>query len=77
MPDAKKQNFVVLSTAEAEYVTTGSCCAQLLWMRQTLEDYCYSMKQVPLLCDNEAAIKIAYSPSEHSRTKHIGIQHIS
>jgi hypothetical protein len=29
----KKQNSVVLSTAEAEYVTAGSYCAQLLWMR--------------------------------------------
>jgi hypothetical protein len=29
----KKQNSVALSTAEAEYVSTGSCCAQLLWMK--------------------------------------------
>jgi hypothetical protein len=27
---SKKQNFITLSTAEAEYVATGSCCAQLL-----------------------------------------------
>jgi hypothetical protein len=27
---SKKQNFVTLSTAEVEYVTAGSCCAQLL-----------------------------------------------
>jgi hypothetical protein len=26
----KKQNYVTLSTVEPEYVTTGSCCAQLL-----------------------------------------------
>jgi hypothetical protein len=29
---SKKQNSVALSMAEAEYVTTDSCCAQLLWM---------------------------------------------
>jgi hypothetical protein len=29
---SKKQNFIALSTAEAEYVAAGSCCAQLLWM---------------------------------------------
>jgi hypothetical protein len=29
---SKKQNFVALSTPEAEYATAGSCCAQLLWM---------------------------------------------
>jgi hypothetical protein len=27
---SKKQNFIAISTAEAEYVAAGSCCAQLL-----------------------------------------------
>jgi hypothetical protein len=71
----KKQNSVVLSTAEAEYVVVSSYCAQLLWMRQTLKDYGYSMNHIPLLCDNESAIKIAYNPCDHSRTKHIDIRH--
>jgi hypothetical protein len=44
-------------------------------MRQTLKDYGYTMNHVPLLCDNESAIKIAYNPCEHSRTKHINIRH--
>jgi hypothetical protein len=34
--NSKKQTSVALSTAEAEYVAAGQCCAQLLWMRQTL-----------------------------------------
>jgi hypothetical protein len=72
---SKKQNFVALSIAEAEYVTTGSCCAQLLWMRQTLKDYGYTMNHISLLYDNESAIKIAYNPCEHSKTKHIDIRH--
>ena len=29
---SKKQNFVTLSIAEAEYIAAGSCCTQLLWM---------------------------------------------
>jgi hypothetical protein len=33
---SKKQTSVALSTVEAEYVTAGQCCAQLLWLRQTL-----------------------------------------
>jgi hypothetical protein len=36
---SKKQNSVALSTAEAEYISAGSCYAQLLWMKQTLLDY--------------------------------------
>jgi hypothetical protein len=35
---SKKQNSVALSTAEVEYITAGHCCAQFLWMRQTLRD---------------------------------------
>jgi hypothetical protein len=44
-------------------------------MRQTLKDYGYTMNHIPLLCDNESAIKIAYNPCKHSRTKHIDIWH--
>ncbi|KAK2980392.1 hypothetical protein RJ640_014565 [Escallonia rubra] len=36
---SKKQTSVALSIAEAEYVAAGSCCAQVLWMRQTLRDF--------------------------------------
>jgi hypothetical protein len=68
---SKKQNFVALSTAEAKYITASHCCAQLLWMRQTLRDYGYKLTKVPLLCDNESAICMADNPVEHSRTKHI------
>jgi hypothetical protein len=69
----KKQKFVALSTAEAEYIVAGHCCAQLLWMRQTLRDYGYKLRKVPLLCDNESAIRMADNPVEHSHTKHIDI----
>jgi hypothetical protein len=72
---SKKQTSVALSTAEAEYVAAGQCCAQLLWMRQTLRDFGYNLSKVPLLCDNESAIRMADNPVEHSRTKHIDIRH--
>ena len=71
----KKQNCVSLSTAESEYIATGSCCAQLLRMKRTLKDYGIHLKQVPLYCDNESAIKIANNPVQHSKTKHIEICH--
>jgi hypothetical protein len=72
---SKKQTSVALSTAKAEYVAAGQCCAQLLWMRQTLRDFGYNLSKVPLLCDNESAIRLADNPVEHSRTKHIDIWH--
>jgi hypothetical protein len=70
---SKKQNSVALFTIEAEYIAGGHCCAQLLWMRQTLRDYGYKLRKVPLLCDNESAIRMADNLVEHSRTKHIDI----
>jgi hypothetical protein len=72
---SKKQNSVALSTTEAEYIAAGYCCAQLLWMRQTLRDYGYKLSKVPLLCDNESAIRMADNPVEHSHTKHIDIRY--
>jgi hypothetical protein len=72
---SKKQTSIALSTAKAEYVAAGQCCAQLLWMRQTLRDFGYNLSKVPLLCDNESAIRMADNPVEHSRTKHIDIRH--
>jgi hypothetical protein len=72
---SKKQNSVALSTAEAEYIAAGHCCAQLLWMRQTLRDYGNKLTKVPLLSDNESAIRMADNPVEHSRTKHIAIRY--
>ena len=35
---SKKQNCVALSTTETEFIAVGLCCAQILWMRQTLQD---------------------------------------
>jgi hypothetical protein len=72
---SKKQNSVALCTTEAEYITAGHCCAQLLWMRQTFRDYGYKLSEVPLLCDNESANHMADNPVEHSRTNHINIQY--
>jgi hypothetical protein len=71
----KKQNLVALSTAEAEYIDAGHCCAQLLWMRQTFRDYGYILNKVPHLCDNDSAICMADNPVEHNHTKHIDIRY--
>ena len=44
-------------------------------MKQTLKDYGIHLKNVPLYCDNESAIKIANNPVQHSKRKHIEIRH--
>jgi hypothetical protein len=72
---SKKQNFVALSTDEAEYIIQGHCCVQLLWIRQTLRDFGYNLSKVSLLCDNEIMIHLADNHVEHIHTKHIDIRH--
>ncbi|OMO77060.1 Zinc finger, CCHC-type [Corchorus capsularis] len=54
----KKQNSVALSTTEAEYIATGSCCAQLIWIMHQVRDFGITMMEVPLYCNNTSAINI-------------------
>jgi len=67
----KKQACVALSTVEAEYIATGSCCAQTLWLRQQLSDFGILLNKIPINCDNTSAINLSKNPVMHSRTKHI------
>jgi hypothetical protein len=72
---SKKQNSVVLSTAEAEYVAAGSCCAQSLYIKQQLEDFKILFDHIPIRCDNTSAISLSKNPIQHSRTKHNEIRY--
>ncbi|GJV92640.1 hypothetical protein Tco_1540453 [Tanacetum coccineum] len=36
---AKKQQYVAMSSAKAEYVAATGCCANILWMKSQLTDY--------------------------------------
>ena len=72
---SKKQNSVALSTAKAEYIAAGNCCAQILWIKQQLSDFGVSLNNILIFCDNTSAINITKNPVQHSRTKHIEIRH--
>ena len=71
----KKQNSVALSTTKAKYIAADLCCAQILWMKQTLSDFNLSFKHVHIKCDNTSGINISKNLVQHSRTKHIEIRH--
>eukprot|EP00253_Pinus_taeda_P027198 PITA_27198 len=73
---SKKQSSIALSTAEAEYVVAASCCTQLLWMMQTLQDFQITCTPpISILCDNTSAMSISKNPIMHSKTKHILIKY--
>ena len=49
---SKKQSSVSLSTIEAEYIAATTCCTQILWMKQTLQDIHVTCNEpIPILCD--------------------------
>ena len=72
---SKKQHSVFTSTAEAEYIAAGRCCAQILWIRNQLNDYELVLNKISIFCDNTSAIAISNNPVQHSRTKHIDIRY--
>ena len=72
---SKKQNSMSLSTAEVEYITAGSYCAQLLWMKKLLHDYEISQDNMCVFCDNTSAINLSKNLVQHSKSKHIEIRY--
>eukprot|EP00253_Pinus_taeda_P010163 PITA_10163 len=72
----KKQSSIALSTIEEEYVVVSSCCTQLLWMMQTLQDiHITYTPPISILCDNTSAINISKNPVMHSKTNCIPIKY--
>eukprot|EP00253_Pinus_taeda_P006390 PITA_06390 len=73
---SKKQSLIALSIAEVEYMAAASCCTQLLWMMQTLQDFQITCTPpISILCDNTSAINISKNPVIHSKTKHVPIKY--
>ncbi|XBI57253.1 hypothetical protein VPH35_038695 [Triticum aestivum] len=68
-----KPNCVYFTDDEAYVWKYKNYCRDI--ETQTLKDYGIYVKHVPLLCDNESAIKISHNPVQHSRTKHIEVRH--
>ncbi|GJT46626.1 retrovirus-related pol polyprotein from transposon TNT 1-94 [Tanacetum coccineum] len=60
---------------KAEYIAMSGCCAQILWMRSHLTEYDFVFNKIPLYCDNRSAIALCCNNVQHSRSKHIDIQH--
>nr|GEY54767.1 hypothetical protein [Tanacetum cinerariifolium] len=72
---AKKQTFVAMSSAEAEYVNAARCSFQVLWIKSHLAEYDVLYKKVTIFCYYTIAIAISNNPVLNSRTKHIDIKY--
>nr|GEZ86433.1 uncharacterized mitochondrial protein AtMg00810-like [Tanacetum cinerariifolium] len=74
---SKKQDYMTLSIAKAEYVSLSACCSQVIWMRTQLRDYGFHFNKIPIYCDSKSAIAISCNSVQHSKTKHITIRYHS
>ncbi|GJR46996.1 retrotransposon protein, putative, ty1-copia subclass [Tanacetum coccineum] len=71
---SKRQKSAAISSTEAEYIALSGCCAQVLWMRSQLTDYCLGFNKIPMYCDNKSAIALCCNNVQHSQSKHIDIR---
>jgi hypothetical protein len=71
----QRSKIVCIINRRSQIHIHGSYCAQILWMKATLNDIKIKFKKVSLLCDNESAIKLTNNPVQHTRTKHIDVHH--
>ena len=56
---SKKQNYILLSTVEAEYIAVGSSYTQLLWMKQMITKCDIYQVTMILYCENMITINIS------------------
>lgn len=73
---SKKQQTVSISSTEAEYIALSLAVTEACWLRKLLLDFdLFDVnKAIPIFEDNQSAIKIAYSPENSRRLKHLDIK---
>ena len=71
-----KQKVVVLSSCEAEYITTTTIATHALWLSRMLAELLgRKVDVVELKVDSKSALTLAKNPVFHERSKHIRIKY--
>ena len=74
--ETKRQDTVVLSTVETEFMALSRVIAQALWISKYFEEIRLLVtKPVLIYADNNGAIALSSNDKNHRRTKHIDVQH--
>jgi len=69
-----KQELITLSIAEAECVAAMHTSKELMWLCHLIGDLSHPpLTATTLLCDNQAAIRLAQADNYHACMKHIDI----
>ena len=62
------------SSAQAEYRAMTLVTCELIWLKQLLQELKFGKDEpTTLVCDNQAALRIASNPLFNGRTKHIEV----
>ena len=57
---SRKQSFLALSTAEAEYVTACSASCEVVWLRKLLCDlFDLQLNATCIYCNNQSCLKLS------------------
>ncbi len=68
---SKKQTCSALSTTESEYVAAFEATKTAVWLSHLLQDFTgMDLQKVPMFCDNQGAVRLAFNAEFHQRTKH-------
>jgi len=56
----KKQNFVALSTAEAEFIAASDASKEAIWLRKLLAGLFGDVLETTVIhCDNQSCVKLS------------------
>ena len=73
---SRKQSYIALSTAEAEYVSLTSAAQEAIQLSRLIAELQNdTAKSATVYEDNQVAICITSNPQFHGRSKHIAIQY--
>ncbi|CAL9024981.1 unnamed protein product [Prunus brigantina] len=71
---SKKQQIVVLSSTEVEFVAAALSSCQAVWLRKMFEVFGDEQKGATIYCDNMSTIKLSRNAVMHGRSKHIDVR---
>lgn len=72
----KRQKCTSLSTTEPEYIAACESTREAVWLKRLLTELgLQETNPIPLLCDNQSAVRLVRNPDSHQRTKHIDVKY--
>jgi len=72
---SQKQPVVTCCSTKAEYIALSVVCREIVWLTKHMKELHLDI-ELPILMhvDNQSAIKLAYKPEFHKRTKYIDVR---